>query len=84
MKLLHYVRHIHVYILSRNAAIPALHMVKYNSRFTSENYQVMNYGVGGYISLHMDEHALPNFLSLCMGGGNTTDSDVTSWYHVAG
>ena len=51
-------------------------MVKYNSRFTSENYQVMNYGVGGYISLHMDEHALPNFLSLCMGGGNTTDSAV--------
>ena len=23
-------------------------------RYTAENYQVMNYGVGGYISLHAD------------------------------
>ena len=37
------------------------------SRYTSENYQVMNYGVGGFISLHVDEHALPSPASTGLG-----------------
>ena len=41
-------------------------------RFTSENYQVMNYGVGGYISEHFDEYDLPDTLALCLGGGRKT------------
>ncbi len=38
-------------------------------RFTSENYQVMNYGVGGYISFHQDEFPLPFRAAFNKGGG---------------
>jgi hypothetical protein len=35
-------------------------------RFNSENYQVMNYGLGGYISMHMDAYPDSNSINIGM------------------
>jgi hypothetical protein len=37
-------------------------------RFNSENYQVMNYGLGGYISMHMDAYPDSNSINIGMRG----------------
>ena len=36
--------------------------------FASENFQVMNYGIGGQISLHGDNPGLPKLESALIGG----------------
>jgi hypothetical protein len=40
-------------------------------RFNSENYQVMNYGLGGYISMHMDAYPDSNSINIGMGDAAT-------------
>ena len=36
--------------------------------FSSENYQVMNYGIGGHISIHADSPGLPSLGDIDVGG----------------
>ncbi len=38
--------------------------------FSSENYQVMNYGIGGHISIHGDSPGLPSL-----------ETDIGGWLH---
>lgn len=46
-----------------------------NYSFSSENYQVMNYGIGGHISIHADNPGLPALINN-IGGGRMTTSMI--------
>ena len=37
-------------------------------RYTSENYAIMNYGVGGFLGLHNDNIPLPQLTMANLGG----------------
>ena len=48
--------------------LSSLFLYKYMFSFASENFQVMNYGIGGQISLHGDNPGLPKLESALIGG----------------
>ena len=48
--------------------LSSLFLYKYMFSFASENFQVMNYGIGGQISLHGDNPGLPSLENSLIGG----------------
>ena len=52
----------------------AMNIFSPSYRYSSENYQLMNYGYGGQISLHLDATADP--LDMNIGGGRFTTAMV--------
>ena len=43
-----------------------------HSRLDSENYQIMNYGIGGRIGLHLDTNPFNDWKENGIGGGRFT------------
>lgn len=52
----------------------AMNLFNANYRYTSENYQVMSYGLGGQVAPHQDAVGLPAMDEMLVGGGRVTTS----------